>query len=462
MPKKFLYILLLLFLSCSFAFSQSDSNRVVLKGIVVNQKDKKLQGVSVSVLNKTTSDVYRDKTNQSGEYSMELPKGKYKLTAVLDGYVQFDEDNLSFVKNESFNITLTEKVFSLEEIEVIGNQKQSQNDLRTSWFNLPPLSIKVLPGGLEDVMRSLKSLPGVTSPNDFTSQLVVRGSGPDQNLIVMDEVEIFNPYRLYGLVSMFNPETLSDINLITGGFPAKYGDRLSAVLDVTNREGSADKKLGMISNINIASANIIFDGKNPFNIPGSWIASTRRTYYDLILAPFARKSGLITDDSSFPSFEDLQVKLAFGPFGKHKFVVNGIFSRDGVDIVPGSERTNPDSVNVSDVTTNNVVSVGWHYIPDNNFISKTTFSWYRNSGDNNFDGDIIDPLIDKENLTPGQRDSLKAIGALLGFNFKSQYAFRKFSLGNRSVLVNGNNKYEFGGSVDVIRNDLTYKLDLDE
>ncbi len=61
--------------------------------------------------------------------------------------------------------------------------------------------------------------PGVTSPNDFTSQLVIRGSGPDENLIIMDDVEIFNPYRLYGLVSMFNPETLADITLITGGFP---------------------------------------------------------------------------------------------------------------------------------------------------------------------------------------------------------------------------------------------------
>jgi hypothetical protein len=450
------------FILTGIVISQPDTSKSIIKGTVVNQKDKRLSGVAVSVINKSSLDIFRDKTNSNGEYSIEVTRGNYKLTAVAEGYIHFEEDNILVSKNETVNITLTEKLFSTEEIEVIGSQKQNQNDLRTSWFNLPPLSIKVLPGGLEDVMRSLKSLPGVTSPNDFTSQLVVRGSGPDQNLIIMDEVEIFNPYRLYGLVSMFNPETLSDINLITGGFPAKYGDRLSAVLDVTNREGTTDKSLSMISNINIASANIIFHGKNPLNIPGSWIVSSRRTYYDLILGPFAKKSGLITDDSSFPSFEDLQIKLAFGPFGKSKFVINGIFSRDGVDIIPGNDRTNPDSVNVADVTTNNVVSVGWHYIPNPGFISKTTFSWYRNSGDNNFDGDIIDPLIDKENITPGMRDSLKAIGALLGFNFKSKYAFRKFSLGNRSVLVSGKNKYEFGGSFDIIRNDLTYALDLDE
>jgi len=225
--------------------------------------------------------------------------------------------------------------------------------------------------------------------------LIIRGSGPDQNLIIMDDVEIFNPYRLYGLVSMFNPETLSDISLITGGFPSKYGDRLSAVLDVTNREGITGKNFKGLTNINIANANLIFEGQNPFNIPGSWIVSTRRTYYDLIIGPFARKAGLITEDSSFPNFEDLQFKWAFGPFAKHKwafgpfakhkFFVNGIFSKDAVDIVPGKDRNTPDSVQVNDVTKNDVVSFSWQFLPSNSFASKTTLSWYRNTGDNEFD-----------------------------------------------------------------------------
>ncbi len=81
------------------------------------------------------------------------------------------------------------------------------------------------------------------APNDFSSQLIVRGSGPDQNLIIIDDIEVFNPYRLYGVVSMFNPDAVADVNLVTGGFPAKYGDRLSAVLDVTNREGNYIKRI---------------------------------------------------------------------------------------------------------------------------------------------------------------------------------------------------------------------------
>lgn len=460
----FIILLVILFFIAAVIYPQTDTSKSVLKGTVTNEKDNRLSNVSLSVLNKNTQEVIRVKSSASGAYLFELPGGEYTLTALLEGYSLYELDKVILKNNSTriLNIVLTIKVYSLEEIEVLGNSKQNQNDLRTSLFNVSPSSIKVLPGGLEDVMRSLKSLPGVTSPSDFTSQLVIRGSGPDQNLIVMDEVEVFNPYRLYGLVSMFNPETLADINLITGGFPAKYGDRLSAVLDVTNREGITDKYFGFITNINIASANVIFQGKNPLKIPGSWIVSSRRTYYDLVLGPFAKNSGLITDNSSFPSFKDLQFKIAAGPFNKHKFIFNGIFSKDGVDIIPGNDRSDPDSINVNDVTTNDVLSAGWYYNPNPGFLSKTTLSWYRNSGDNDFDGDILDPLIDKENLTPEQRDSLKAIGALLGFSFKSKYIFRKYSVSNRSVLIKGKTKYEFGGGFDIIRNDLSYTLDLDE
>lgn len=464
---RFLVIAVILFFVFQFwnsAIAQSDTSNAELKVIVTNEKNRKLSNASVTVKSIENGVSENANTILSGVHTYNLKPGKYSLSVSLEGYIPYEENEIILQKNEKkeINAVLSDRIYTTDQIDVEGVFKQSQNDLRTSLFNVTPKNIKILPGAFEDVMRSLKSLPGISSPNDFTSQLVIRGSGPDQNLIIMDEVEIFNPYRLYGLVSMFNPETLSDINLITGGFPAKYGDRLSAVLDVLNREGTRDKSLSFMTNINIASANLIVQGKNPLNIPGSWIVSSRRTYYDLILGPFARKSKLITDDSSFPSFEDLQMKFAFGPFNKHKFILNGIFSRDGVAIIPGSERSNPDSVNVNDETINNVVSLGWHYIPSPNFISKTTISWYKNKGDNDFEGDILDPLIDKENLSPAQRDSLKAIGALLGFNFASKYTFRKYSLGNRSVYVNGNNKYEFGAGVDMIRTDLNYTLQLDD
>ena len=461
MKKYFIFVFFSLTLFSSFCFAQSDSSGIV-KGKVSSDKEAFLSQILITFKSPNTS--YTVISNDRGEYSIQLPVDSYTARISHINFDKYSSAEIHISKNETivFDISLKDKSIFTDEIEVKDNRKQAQEGLRTSVKNLSPGEIKVLPGAIEDVFRSLRSQPGVTTPNDFSSQLVVRGSGPDQNLIIMDDIEVFNPYRLYGLVSMFNPETLQDITLITGGFPSKYGDRLSAVLDVTNREGIRTKSFSMINNVTIANYNIIVNGKNPFNIPGSYLVSTRRTYYDLIIGPIAKKAGLISEDSAFPNFRDLQFKFSFGPFNKSKFFLNGIVSRDGVDIIPGKDRSVPDSVVVNDVTHNNVFGAAWHYFPNENFLSKTTFSWYKNTGDNNFDGDILDPLIDREGLTPSQRDSLRQIGALLGFQFKSQYDFRKISLTNKSTLLSGNNAFEFGGGIDMIKTDLTYTLDLDD
>ncbi len=451
------------FISPSFA---QDTTVSLLSGTIVNENEELLSGITIKAENTSTNESFERISGTQGDFSIPIPAGNYTITVENPRYMFYEITDFYIALGEVRDIKitlLTKSEFTTETIDVEGKFKQRQNDLRRSIINVVPTNVKMHPGAVEDVMRSLQSLPGITAPNDFTAQLIIRGSGPDQNLIIMDDVEVFNPYRLYGLVSMFNPETLSDINLITGGFPSKYGDRLSAVLDVTNREGKRDRPFYFMSNINIANANLVFEGKTPFNIPGSWLVSSRRTYYDLIVGPFARSAGLITEDSSFPSFEDIQMRLTLGPFKKHKFFVNGIFSRDGVDIISGKDRKRPDSVDVNDVTNNNILSASWHYIPSDNFISRTTLSWYNNSGENEFIGDILDPLIDREGLGPEQVDSLRRIGALLGLKFQSTYDFLKHSIGNRSVYIDpSNNRYEFGAGFDLIKNDLSYQLDFDD
>ena len=94
------------------------------------------------------------------------------------------------------------------------------------------------PGALDNVFRTLQTLPGVAATEEFGSRLSVRGGSPDQNLTMMDGVEVHDPYRLFGLTSAFNPETIQRFELATGGFSAKYGDRLSSLLVVENRDGT--------------------------------------------------------------------------------------------------------------------------------------------------------------------------------------------------------------------------------
>ncbi len=455
-------IILLIFSSNLLIFSQSS----VLKGKITNPDGSPIGLVKIKLNSEDITNITK-KTDKKGEFIFGgLSKGTYSIIAQLEGYKSAGRKNIILNGFDTLNIDilLDAESYSTEEIDVVSKRfKQAQNDMRTSLLNLEPKTTRVIPGVGEDVLRSLQTLPGVSAPNDFSSQLIIRGSGPDQNLIVMDNIEIFNPYRLYGVFSMFNPETLEDINLITGGFPSRYGDRLSAVLDVTNREGSKTKYFTGQTNINIANANLVFSGKIPFkNIPGSWIFSTRRSYYDLIIGPFAKKSGLIDESASFPAFEDIQGKITLGPWKEHKIILNGIYSKDGVNIIPGESKEMEDSISVRDNSTNDVIGLAWHYAPNNKFLTRTTFSWYRNKGDAQFGGELLDPVLDREIYTPEVRDSLRALGLFLGIGFKSKYTFRKYAIQNNTIFISKHHKTEIGGGIDIMKTDLEFSIQLDD
>ena len=117
---------------------------------------------------------------------------------------------------------------------------------------------------------------------EFSSRISVRGGGPDENLTVMDGIEVSNPYRLQGLVSAFNPEMIESFALDTGSFGVARGDRLSSLLTVQNRAGSASRSFGGSAAVSITDGNAILEGKLPGQGKGSWIVTGRRTYYDLL------------------------------------------------------------------------------------------------------------------------------------------------------------------------------------
>ena len=163
-----------------------------------------------------------------------------------------------------------------------------------------PSQVLRTPGALDNVFRTLQTLPGVSATEEFGSRLAVRGGAPDQNLTVMDGVEIHDPYRLFGLTSAFNPETIQRFELATGGFSVKYGDRLSSLLLVENREGTRQESLAGSASLSITDANVVFEGRLPRRATGSWLVSARRTYYDLVASRLT--------DQDFPRFADVQAK----------------------------------------------------------------------------------------------------------------------------------------------------------
>ncbi len=189
---------------------------------------------------------------------------------------------------------------------------------------IAPVEVLRTPGALDNVYRTLQTLPGVAATEEFGSRLAVRGGSPDQNLTVMDGVEIHDPYRLFGLTSAFNPETIQRFELSTGGFSAQYGDRLSSLLVVENRDGTRSQAFGGSASLSITDANLVVEGRLPGKAVGSWIVTGRRTYYDLVAS---RITG-----QEFPAFGDLQGKGVWEPAPGRRVTLFGLRSRQAAAI----------------------------------------------------------------------------------------------------------------------------------
>jgi hypothetical protein len=446
-------ILLLIIVNNILIFSQTGG----LTG-KVTEGGTPIPGVNILIMNTTTGGI----TNDEGFYRIaKIPVGNHTIRFSAVGYkTQFINVTIVDGRSLELNIEMKTEAIEVDQIEIIDRRIQSQDDPTTSLIDLKPEGARILPGAVTDVFRTLQALPGVLAPNDFSSQLIIRGSGPDQNLIIMDDVEVFNPYRLYGVISMFNPESLIDINLITGGFPVQYGDRLSAVLDVTNRQGNITKSITGTLNASIVSANLVLEGKNPLDIPGSWLVSSRRTYYDLIIEPFVKNAGLVEDNVTFPNFYDVQAKIAFGPFSGNKFFINGIISRDAVDLVSSDDRETPDSVAVIDDSDNDLLSFAWHYAPKTNVLNKLIVSWYRNGGRTNFDSKLLDPSLNRNDFADAAPDTLSQY--LVGFGFNSDFTFQKYSIDDKFLYYWGkDNEFSAGAGVDFMKTLVKFDFNLD-
>jgi hypothetical protein len=459
------YICTLLLMMAAAATASAQTGEVT--GSASDPGGRGLAGVTVQIEGTKLGAISRP----DGAFSIAgVPAGSRVVTARAVGYEPFRREvTVPAGGSVRVVIAMKERPVELEGVEVRAQGKrQEQSDTRVGVTKIDPREAKYLPGAAEDVMRSLRSLPGVVAPNDFSAQLVVRGSGPDQNLIVLDDIEVFNPYRLYGFVSMFNPETISDITLLTGGFPAKYGDRLSAVLDVVNREGGTEEPISGKINMSVTNANVVLEGKLPSSLNGGWLLSGRRTYYDLILGPIAKSAKLVDGDVAFPNFRDLQFKAVVSPWADHSFVVNALTSRDATQLVSGADRDRIDSISINDASTNNLVGVAWRWAPSTNFLSKTIGSWYENGGETEFGGeggsqllygdlsrDSVSALI--RGLPPAVQDSLRKRGITadnppaLGISDGSAgFNFRKFTLRNESSWSLGSHLVEFGFGGDLI------------
>ncbi len=244
--------------------------------------------------------------------------------------------------------------------------------------SVAPAQVLEAPGTVDNIFRALATLPGVAATQDFGSRLAVRGGTPDQNLTLMDGIEVHNPYRLFGLVSAFNPEAVRNFSLSAGGFGAKYGDRLSSLLVVENRRGS--RNFGATSSLSITDANMVLEGPLP-GPAGAFLLTGRRTYYDLVVGRVL--------DQDFPSFADLQFQGAweFGP--GHRLQVTGIRSREDTNFSFEDEEDEATLDLLSDTSTD-LGALRLDAVLGNRTTATTILSAYRNAEALDFDGSFRD------------------------------------------------------------------------
>jgi hypothetical protein len=263
-------------------------------------------------------------TNKLGFYSItNIPTGTYSLKVTFIGYEEFQK-KITLKKNQDLrlNIILNPMNVTTQVIEVEAEREIEKREISISKIDVPIHQIKnIRLGGESDVFRSLQYLPGVLTSSQISSGLYVRGGSPDQNLVLIDGSIVYNPSHLFGFISTFNTDAIKDVKLFKGGFPAEYGGRLSAVLDLTQKDGNR-KEIEGVASLGVISSRLSLEG--PLG-NGSWFIGGRRTYFELIKAVLPRSSRNEIPDFNF---YDINAKITQF-FGDNDIVsLSGFISSD--------------------------------------------------------------------------------------------------------------------------------------
>jgi hypothetical protein len=263
-------------------------------------------------------------TNAYGFYSISIPAGSYTLTVTYLGYNTL-EQTVNIIENKSLNIDLAPEGKEIEEV-VIRDERKDENVQGTQMgtISLTTDQVKKLPVifGESDILKAIQLLPGVQSAGEGNSGFYVRGGGPDQNLVLLDDAVVYNTGHLFGFFSVFNSDAIKNTTLIKGGMPANYGGRLSSVLDVSMKDGNM-KEYHAEGGIGLIASRLTLEGPIVKN-KSSFMLSGRRTYIDLVAQPFLKGE---TRGSGY-YFYDLNLKANYILGSRDRLYLSGYFGRD--------------------------------------------------------------------------------------------------------------------------------------
>ncbi|NHM06192.1 TonB-dependent receptor [Flavobacterium sp. CYK-4] len=328
MAKKLFYFpTFLLLLLVQIAFAQ---DKFTISGTVTDAKtNETIIGVNVFIPELKTGTT----TNEYGFYSITLPKGNYTLQVSYMSF-QTQTETINLERNIKNNFKLSAIEEQLQEVVITDNRKATNiRKAEMSVNKLSIASIKKMPVvmGEVDVLKSILLLPGVTNAGEGASGFNVRGGAADQNLILLDEANIFNSSHVFGFFSVFNPDAIKDLKLYKGGIPARYGGRASSVLDIYQKDGSS-KGFHMNGGIGVISSRLLAEGPIVKD-KGSFLIGGRASYAHLFLKLNEEQK------NNTAYFYDLNTKLSYKLNDNNNLYLSGYFGRDVFSIQKSFSNT---------------------------------------------------------------------------------------------------------------------------
>lgn len=437
MIPKFKILFLIVFI-LTLTSSYSQNNESSISGFVYDASNgETLIGANVYIkeLNRGAS------SNISGYFVIpNLNAGTFELTISYVGYKTFNQ-KITLKENEEkqINITLNPDILIGEEIIVTADSIRTIQKLfnkPVSKIDLSPVQLGKVPQVVEsDLLRTLQSLPGIVPISDFSSALYIRGGTPDQNLFLVDGTDVYNPEHAFGLFSTFNTDAIKKVEVYKGGFSAKYGGRLSSVINITNNDGNRNEFEGKAS-LSLLSLNTTL--QMPIGKIGSLSGSIRRTYIDQTLAK-------LIDEVPDYYFLDGNLKAFFDIDNSNKLSVSFYGGIDDLNFVLNKDRA--QSLGFDYVWGNQTASINWRHIFNPKIFGNFWITGSRFFSDFNFD----DVEFTEENRI---RDV--TIKGAVDYFFSDHWTF-KFGFENK--FVSGGLKQDFiGGKVDVSKRRELYSV----
>lgn len=323
-----LFILIVLYPLRSLA-----QEKYTLSGIISDKSSNEtLIGVNILFPEGQTGTI----TNEYGFYSITLPEGTYKLVISYLGFQNIVEI-IELTSNMTKDFSLLEATESLDEVVITEDiEKLNIRKPQMSVNALSAKTIKQIPVvlGESDVIKAITLLPGVTSAGEGASGFNVRGGAADQNLILLDEAIVYNSSHLFGFFSVFNPDAIKDLRLYKGGIPARYGGRVSSVLDIYQKEGNSNE-FHANGGVGIVSSRLLVEGPIKKQ-KGSFLLGGRASYAHLFLPLF--------DIGNVAYFYDLNTKISYKLNQNNSIYLSGYFGRDVFSINDSFENTYGNSV----------------------------------------------------------------------------------------------------------------------